>query len=80
MILLLSCRQSPCCDITRFYRLLSVFFFSSRKRNSGELTFDLIQVPSSIIHLVVSKCPQVLIYFYFYIHTHFIEPPKIEGT
>ena len=75
MIHLLFCRQSPCCDLTRCYRLLYFVYFTLRKRISGEYTFDLIHAFSKRIRLVLGKYHHLLIYFYFYIQTHFIEQP-----
>ena len=61
MILLLFCRQSPCCDLTRCYRLLYFVFFTLPKGfNSGEYTFYSIQAPSNSIHHVLGKYPHIL--------------------
>ena len=59
MILLLFCRQSPCCDLTRCYRLLYFVLFTLRKEISGEYTLYSMHVPSNSIHLALGKYPHI---------------------
>ena len=72
MILLLFCRQSPCCDLTRCYMLLHFVFFTLRKGISGKYIFYSMHLPSNSIHLILGKYSHT---FHFYIQTHLSNQP-----